>query len=428
MNVIEPVVVIGAGPAGIGAGIALGKRGLVLDSCQEVGGLARSIQLDDAVFDLGGHSFHTPHAEIRELVFNTLEMYEQRRDARCYSHGVVIPYPFQANFRDIGDSAVVDECAKGLASAVGSKGASNFQEFIEQRFGAGIAKHFMLPYNQKLWGNDLKRLATDWVDERVAAPESGSENFVLKGGKRTPLQSTSTVAYPARGGFGEIILALARRVEHLRLGENVLRLDPQRRELTTQNQQVIRWSRIVSTLPITKLLDIVPDVPAPLAYDVRRLEYLSLALVLIVINHPVDTSIQRIYCAEPEMPFHKLVLNHTSSPYLRSLRHHGVMAEISYCADKLLPEGNLAAPVITGLLAIGIIKSLDEVRCTKVITVPHAYPIHTHEREAIIRRAKDWLEQRRIHTIGRFGEWTYINSDEALHRGLSCGKALLNLE
>jgi hypothetical protein len=57
--------------------------------------------LDGAVFDLGGHSFHTPHPEIRELVFDSLEMYEQKRDARCYTHGMMIPYPFQANFRHV---------------------------------------------------------------------------------------------------------------------------------------------------------------------------------------------------------------------------------------------------------------------------------------------------------------------------------------
>ena len=168
----EHVVVIGAGPAGIGTGIALGERGLVLDSCQEVGGLCRAIELDGAVFDLGGHSFHTPHPEIRDLVFSSLEMYEQRRDARCYSHGVMIPYPFQANFRHIGDPEVMKECAAGLATAIGGHGASNFEEFIEHRFGTGIARHFMLPYNRKLWGMDLKRLATDWVDERLAPPRA----------------------------------------------------------------------------------------------------------------------------------------------------------------------------------------------------------------------------------------------------------------
>lgn len=422
------VVVIGAGPAGIGVGIALGERGLVLESCPEIGGLCRVIELDGAVFDVGGHSFHTPHPEIRDLVFSSLQMYEQRRDARCYSHGVMIPYPFQANFRHIRDPEVVEECASGLATAVGGDGVSNFEEFIECRFGAGIARHFMLPYNRKLWGIDLKRLATDWVEERVAAPEGTREKFEASGGKRKPLQADTTVAYPARGGFGSIVQALVKQLKDLRLGKTALRLDPLKRELIMKDQQIIRWSRVVSTMPINKLLEILPDVPPPLVRDASRLQFLSLALVLVVINHSVDTSIQRVYCADPDMPFHKIVINHTSSPYLRSLPYHGVMAELSYSPEKPLPPGDLEPPVIQGLLAMRIIKSVNEVHSVKVLKVSYGYPVPTHEREMIVRRIRSWLEQRRIHTVGRFGEWSYINSDEALYRGLSLGRALANLD
>jgi len=39
----------------------------VLEGATEVAGLSRSLVLDGAVFDLGGHSFHTPHPVVREL-------------------------------------------------------------------------------------------------------------------------------------------------------------------------------------------------------------------------------------------------------------------------------------------------------------------------------------------------------------------------
>jgi hypothetical protein len=172
----------------------------------------------------------------------------------------------------------------------------------------------------------------------------------------------------------------------------------------------------------------LPDVPPSLEKDVSRLESLSLALVLVVINHPVDTPIQRVYCADPGTPFHKIVINHNSSPYLRSLTRHGVMAEISYSPRKPLVHQDLAATVVHGLLAMGIVKSVNEVHTTKVIKVPHGYPVPTHDRNGIIACLRSWLEQRRIHTVGRFGEWAYINSDEALHRGLLLGRALADLD
>jgi hypothetical protein len=60
---------------------------------------------------------------------------------------------------------------------------------------------------------------------------------------------------------------------------------------------------------------------------------------------------------------------------------------------------------------------------TRVLRLPHGYPVPTHERAWIVGAAKTWLAQRHITTLGRFGEWAYINSDEALARGLRWGAA-----
>ena len=45
----------------------------------------------------------------------------------------------------------------------------------------------------------------------------------------------------------------------------------------------------------------------------------------------------------------------------------------------------------------------------------------THKKELIISDMKKWLNKYNIFTVGRFAEWDYINSDEALNRGLQLG-------
>jgi protoporphyrinogen oxidase len=324
------IVVIGGGPAGIGAGIALAERGVVVDGGPEVGGLARTVEVDGAVFDLGGHSFHTPHADVRALVCSALDMVEQPRDARCHSHGQMIPYPFQAHFRELDDPDVVRECAAGLAAARKGTGAAHLEEFLSGRYGAGIARHFLLPYNRKLWKADLTGLAVDWVGERIAPPESVDEPPADSAGRRRPLRDDTIVAYPARGGFGEIWRALARRLGDLRLGKSVMR---------------------------------VP--------------------------------------------------------------HHGILAEVSCHVDQRWPEGELERQVVEGLVAMKLVDSLADVRCTRVLRVRHGYPLPTHARAPAVERLRHWLEERGVHTVGRFGEWAYINSDEALRRGLALGRLLL---
>src|SRR5207249_3887581 len=82
-------------------GLALGEQGAVLEESTRPGGLCSTIEFEGAVFDWGGHSFHTPHPEVRELVFQALDMYEQPRRAYCWSQDTLIPYPFQAHFSEL---------------------------------------------------------------------------------------------------------------------------------------------------------------------------------------------------------------------------------------------------------------------------------------------------------------------------------------
>ena len=47
----------------------------------------------------------------------------------------------------------------------------NFEEFIYKVWGAGIAKHFAIPYNRKLWAVPLTEMETSWLGGRVPLPD-----------------------------------------------------------------------------------------------------------------------------------------------------------------------------------------------------------------------------------------------------------------
>ena len=412
-------VVIGAGPAGIGAALALGDEALVLERSPDAGGLSATVTLEGAVFDLGGHSFHTPHAHVRELVFGALPMEERPRDAWCHVNGEWIPYPFQQHFASLHDPALVAECREGLSQANGAAAARNFDEHLEARFGPGIARHFLRPYNEKLWGRDLTRLEAAWTSERVAPSSSGQS--MGDGGKRAPLRSGERVAYPARGGFGEIFRALAKRVRHMRHGETVARIDEG--HVVTQSGERIACRNIVSTLPLPALLAAIPDAPAALRESVNRLVALPLALVMIALDGRLESRKQRVYSAEVAFPGHKIALNHNSSLYLEGLPHHGILVEVSGAGGNGADDATLAAEVIRGLKGMGLLET-RAVTATRVVRVPLGYPVPTHMRAAIVDEARAWLRERRIEIVGRFGEWAYINSDEALHRGRRAGEAI----
>jgi protoporphyrinogen oxidase len=416
-------IVIGAGPAGLGAALALGNSAIVLEGRQSVAGLCSTLTLDGAIFDLGGHSFHTPHPDIRDLVFDALDMEEQNRDAWCWLSGEWVRYPFQQHFSELADPAARQTCQAGLETAGGWERAANFDEYLDRRFGPGVTGLFMRPYNRKLWGADLGRLDASWAAERVAYPSGAPDNRTPERGRRTPLAKSATIAYPARGGYGEIFRALAQGVANLQLGQSVVSIDPRRSTLRTANGDVVPWLRIVSTLPLPALLRLLPNVPAAIASAVAELEALPITLVMVVLDGRYETSRQRIYCPDNDIPGHKIVLNHNSSRWLRALPRHGIqveLSELSAIREKTSSE-TLANAVVAGLLRMGLVASADRVRRAEVLRLPYGYPVPTHSRIPIVTKAQEWLSERRIYTVGRFGEWAYINSDEALYRGHCLG-------
>src|SRR5207248_4908452 len=131
------------------------------------------------------------------------------------------------------------------------------------------------------------------------------------------------------GGYGEIFQALARRVADIRFSHRIVAIDPSTSTLRTASGETACWRRIISTLPLPTLLRLIPDVPAAISSAVSALEALPITLVMLVLDGRHETLRQRIYCPDKNIIGHKIVLNHNSSRWLRSLPRHGIQVELS---------------------------------------------------------------------------------------------------
>lgn len=420
-------LIIGGGPSGLSLAYHLQGDTLILEKENEVGGLCRSIERDGGMFDIGGHSFHTPHPEVDSLVTQLMGdgWSSQQRDARVYTHGTLIPYPFQKFYDRIPDPDAVEDCRQGLLVAGNAEGAENFEEYILQRFGRGVAEHFMWPYNRKIWARDLKRMSCEWTSERVAAPKGNAESFETNSGKRRPLQADTSVGYPARGGYVEIFKSFVPHLPAVELGQQVVRIDPLRKVVFTRSGASYGWNRLVSTMPIPILLRLIDDTPAELIALADKLEYMSLNLLLLLVGRQLPHAPQRIYVADPDIPPHKIAFNHHSSDDLRDRPVHAIMAEISYSAERPLGDpAEVERRTIEFLIGAGILESAADVTWTEHVDVRYAYPVYTHERPEILGVLQQHLRRLDIRTLGRFGEWEYINSDRCIQKGLDLAREL----
>lgn len=172
------IIIIGAGPTGLGAAWRLHEIGgldwTLLEANSYAGGLAASFQDDNGfTWDIGGHvqfSHYQYFDDVMDRLLAPEEWLHHERESYVRVSDTFVPYPFQLNFRHLPKDQVV-ACLVGLARAVAAgpgKVPGNFMDWILQTFGEGVADVFMRPYNRKVWAYPLDQLSAAWVGERVA--------------------------------------------------------------------------------------------------------------------------------------------------------------------------------------------------------------------------------------------------------------------
>jgi protoporphyrinogen oxidase len=415
-------IIIGAGPTGLSAAYHLSESRLVLESTDRVGGLCRSFQMKDVVFDIGGHSFHTVHDKIRSFICEDLGVHLcfQRRDAKILFKGSIIPYPWQKFFHLVNDRKVIEDCLAGLQRRTHRGEPVSLQDFLLARYGDGITQHFLFPYNKKLWLRNLDEISCAWASERIADLVSEP----TAGAQRKPLDESSTVGYPSKGGFDEIFKKMAAKVGNIRLKQQVCFIDPHKKVLVTRQGNMFKWERIVSTIPIPDLFGMLKSAPSNLVRLAYELPYVSLQVDFFVTGEPLEGVPQRLYCADAEVPAHKIAFNSLSSENERKKPYHSIIAETSIndlsrgcCRERTEHIMRVLADAV-------LIKGQSQILTHRYELIKYAYPVQGHQVARIMDLLSRYLECHEIYSVGRFGNWEYVNSDQCLLRGAELANRL----
>ncbi|HET6372960.1 MAG TPA: FAD-dependent oxidoreductase, partial [Candidatus Polarisedimenticolia bacterium] len=292
------IIVAGGGLSGLSAAYHLQDHSdvLLFEKEDRVGGLCRSVVRDGFTFDLTGHLLHLRRPEIKALVADLLpaDRFEKiDRRAFIYSHGVFTDYPFQVNTHGL-PSEVIAECLLGFVEAMQAGqipdhevAALSFKQWVLRTFGAGIAKHFMLPYNEKLWLTDLDEVTCDWVSWSIPRPSLKQVVDGALGLSRTAFGYNPSFLYPKEGGIRVLPEALAARVRSIRLGAEITRVDATRKTVMTSAGDEIPYDRLISTMPLTKLLALTPGLPAWMAEAAARLRHVAVINLNLGVDRPI---------------------------------------------------------------------------------------------------------------------------------------------
>jgi protoporphyrinogen oxidase len=163
------VFVIGAGPAGLTAAYLLTKAGVstrVIEmDPRYVGGISRTVNYKDFLFDIGGHRFFSKSKEVEDFWTEILpdDMLNRPRKSRILYRGKFFSYPLRAieALLNLGIFESV-RCVLSYARArvLPIKSPANFEEWITNQFGQRLFQIFFKTYTEKVWGTPCTEISS----------------------------------------------------------------------------------------------------------------------------------------------------------------------------------------------------------------------------------------------------------------------------
>jgi protoporphyrinogen oxidase len=470
----EPrIVILGTGPTGLGAGYRVKELGYgnfqLFDRHPYIGGLAHSfVDPQGFTWDIGGHVMFS-HYKYYDKCFDRLmgdDFTLNNRESWVRMFERWVPYPFQNNIRYL-PREVAYECLSGLIRAQTGKGkvpspaaAKNFGEFIDAVFGEGIARHFMRPYNFKVWAHPPEMMNKHWIGERVAVVdiERALKNVLLEQDD-FGWGPNNQFKFPLTGGTGEFYKRFDRvlgyaghsgpwgETGHIHLNKNAVRIDLDRKIVHFSDDTHASYDILVSAMPLDVLCrDILRSQESAdlgsIAQSAAQLKHSSGYMVGIGLKSRApgagtpDTK-SWMYFPEDNCPFYRVTYLSNYSPNMTPDKdnHYSLLCEVSESAFKPTPgrdgrdEDAVIEQCITGLENAGLLEpgERNNIVSRWCYYADYSYPTPSVDRDEILTRVIPWLESRDIYSRGRFGMWKYevANTDHTLMQGVELINRLL---
>lgn len=445
-------IIIGAGPAGLAAGYELVKAGkpvLIIEQEDAVGGLCRTIDFQGYKFDFGGHRFFTKNTEVQKFWQEMLgeDFLERPRLSRIYYQKKFFAYPIKL-FDALLKLGLWESILVGLSllktrvkRKLKKTQEITFEDWVTNRFGERLFKHFFKSYTEKLWGISVKELGADWAAQRmkdlslwqllktfIYKREGQIKSLIEKFNypKYGPGMFYDKVAEEIKKNGGEIIL----KTELVKIIHNNGRI----KKIIAQKKDgeilEIIGENFISSAPLNEMLkSLEPSISEDIKNLVNKMRFRSFFDACLIINKKDIFPDNWIYVHEPEVKLLRVQNFKNWSPFM-SLDENKTPIGAEYTiweTDELwqMPTEKIIDLAKSELEQIGLV---EQNLCSDglVIKNKHAYPVYHLGYKKDLEQIFSYLKQfKNFQTIGRSGLYRYNNMDHSILTGFYAARNIL---
>ena len=411
------VLILGGGIAGLAAAStarSLGISAVVLEAAPRPGGILDSFALDGFVFDRGVHLSFASEPEVRE-VFDQTPYLEHEAVSFCWDHGNWLRHPVQNNLH----SLPAEERIRLILGLVNQPELTirTYRDWLIGQYGSPIAERWPLVYTEKYWTVPAETMGTDWIGPRMRRADLAE---VLRGALSERVANTyyiSRMRYPRRGGYRAFIDPLIETAD-VRCRRRVVAVDPRAREVRDNTGETWRYQRLLSTLPLPALIDLLADVPDDVRADAATLFATRADLISVAFSRPVVPPSLWFYIYDRD-----IFAARAYSPTWKSVENAppgcGALQFEIYSSPRTPQKATVAELTencLNALERMGLAKR-DEVLFTHHTDMPYANVVFDLGMETRRDRVRRWVQGLGIGLAGRYGEWAYLWSNQSLVSG-----------
>jgi len=422
--------------AGFGAAYRLQAEGItpvMYDKNSYYGGHTASFRYETGfLFDVGPHISFTKDPRIQEIFADSVDQqYETIQiNLNNYWRGYWPLHPVQLHLFGMPEDLIV----KVISDFVDERGAperpiKNYADWLLASFGKTFAESFPMQYTRKYHTTTAENMSTDWLGPRIYRP---SLEEVLRGALSASAPHVHYIThfrYPTAGGFVNYLNKFV-PMGNLKLGHELVSIDPRKQELHFGNGVTDRYDGLVSSVALPDLIRMINDAPADVADAAQRLACSTCVLVNIGVDRPDLSSAHMTYFYDEDICFTRLGFPHMLSARNSPPGTGSIQAEV-YFSKKYRPFTGAAEdqiePVIRDLRKCGLLRENDRILSKKAMLLPYANIIFDLERAAALKTVHGYLDDIGISYCGRYGDWGYMWTDESFKSGEAAAERALSM-
>jgi protoporphyrinogen oxidase len=228
--------------------------------------------------------------------------------------------------------------------------------------------------------------------------------------------------YPAVGGIRILPDGVARKVPELRLNTEVEEIHLGEGWIRTAGGDRHSYERLVSTVSLPGLLDMVrDDLPDEVAAARNALRWVRVLNVALGVEGDAPSPEHWLYFPDRELPFYRVGFpsNHGR---LAPDGCHTVSIEVSL--DPTGSDVDHEARAAERALSDAGLLDEDRVRVRQLTVVDPAYVVFDHPRRDAVALLRRFLAEHGVMISGRWAEWKYSAMEDAILDGMSVARRL----